>query len=296
MDVKKSRHNDKVSISVLTSLYRCEKHLKNYFSHVSEIVNLDQIELIFIHNDPTEKEKSIIFNALQNNEHINFQYIEVPREGLYKSWNRGVNIAQGEFVAVWNVDDIRYPKSLKVQDEALKKNPEAGFVYGNRHKSYLGNTNKIEIKITKDISLSSWNITFQDGAFIMWRKRILIDVGLFDEQFKIAGDADMWYRVASNYDVIKIDETLGLFYKHNEALSSNGSSGESFIVGMRYGFFKQSQFRNAKMGLNSIKLSLIINNWSEKKIRVLCYNSIFTYLYSLKNLLKFIKSEFKTVK
>lgn len=295
MLVNKSRHNDKISISVLTSLYRCEKHLKNYFSHVLEIVNLQEVEFIFIHNDPTEEEKSIIFNALQNNEQINYQYIEVPREGLYRSWNRGINVAQGEFVAVWNVDDVRYPESLKTQAKGFKKNHEIGFVYGNRNKSYLGIDVKPELKVAQDIS-SSWNIKFQDGAFVMWRKQVLFDVGLFDEQFRIAGDADMWYRIASKYAVIKIDQTLGLFYKHDSALSSEGSNGESFAVGMRYGFYKPSQFKKPMKGLKSIKLTSIVNSWTDKKIRVLCYNSIFTYLYSLKNLLKFIKSNFKLVK
>ena len=57
--------------------------------------------------------------------------IKVPREGLYKSWNRGIKLAKGEYITIWNVDDIRYPESFKEQAQVMDKNIKTMLVYGD---------------------------------------------------------------------------------------------------------------------------------------------------------------------
>lgn len=226
-----------IKISVLTSLYRCEIYLEDFFRHVGLICNPSEVEYVFIHNDPLPKEKEIIFKQLKLNEYINYQYIEVERESLYKSWNRGIIQAKGEFIAVWNVDDVRYPYSLLVQKEALCSNLSVGLIYGNFEIEANMKVSHVEVRCALNkIGLQK----FQNGSFIMWRKSIHDAIGFFDEQLLIVGDQDFWYRVTCNYYIIKTSSNLGKFlFSMNSALSSPSSKNsiERCIIAKRYGFW-----------------------------------------------------------
>jgi len=226
-----------IKISVLTSLYRCEIYLEDFFRHVGLICNPSEVEYIFIHNDPLPKEKEIIFRQLKLNEYINYQYIEVERESLYKSWNRGIIQAKGEFIAVWNVDDMRYPDSLLVQKEALCRNLSVGLIYGNFEIEANMKVSHVEVRC----ALNKIGIQkFQNGSFIMWRKAVHDAIGYFDEQLFIVGDQDFWYRITSLYQITKTSNNLGRFlFSSNSALSSNSSKNsiERCIILRRYGLW-----------------------------------------------------------
>lgn len=274
-------------ISVLTSLYRCEKYLDNYFSHVLKIKNLSDCEFIFIHNDPDLREREKIFYYLNTCKIINFQYIPVSRENLSISWNRGIKAACGEYIAIWNVNDIRFPESLQKQAEALTRNPEAGLVYGDKLISYGFNDSYPVLHSPKDISNNKWYKKFMDGSLIMWRKSVHDIVGNFDEQLIAAGDPDMWYRIGNKFRIIKVKALLGVYFFHNESLNKNRSAeGEEFLVGVRYGFFSHRPFRYSIKGLKNYKINKYIYGPNEYNCSVFKYKHVFIYFISLFYLFK----------
>ena len=56
----------------------------------------------------------------------------------------------------------------------------------------------------------------------MWRKSIHEDHGLFNEEYKSAGDWDMWLRAASKGSKFKkIPGILGLYYFNPTGISTN---------------------------------------------------------------------------
>jgi glycosyltransferase involved in cell wall biosynthesis len=226
-----------IKISVLVSLYKCENFLDEFFSHVNKVDNLDETEFIFIHNDALQVEKDQINKALGLNTKIIFQYIEVPREPLYRSWNRGILAAKGEFIAVWNVDDVRFSDSLRLQKEVLDNNKSIGLVYGNYEVLSFNGLKRIEVKcFGNSIGLKK----FQNGSFIMWRSVLHEIIGYFDEQLMIAGDQDFWYRVADKFPIRKVNVFLGQFRFFNiSALSSNSKkqSLERCLIIRRFGFW-----------------------------------------------------------
>jgi len=229
-----------IKISVLTSLYNCKAYLSRFFENVLNIENLYETEFVFIHNAPSQTEKEIICSFLKAHTHINPQYIEVPREGLYASWNRAIKMAKGEFVAVWNVDDIRLPNSLKIQADEFTKHIKVDLVYGNKYAiSHLGD-DKLRHEITKNITKNKCFFSFQEGAFLMWRISIHKYIGYFDEQYVIAGDADFWFRVAEKHKIVKTEAILGIYLREKgKGISKTAKTGalERLILCMRYGFY-----------------------------------------------------------
>lgn len=229
-----------IETSILTSLYRCEEYLEHFFESILCFENLTEIEFVLIHNDPTDNEQEIVTTFLRNNPTINSQYVVVPRESIYASWNRGIIVSKGDFITIWNVDDIRIPNALKLQIHVLQINKDIDMVYGNRYTiTRFGDKNK-KLEITRDINQSCWNNFFQDGAFLMWRKTVHETIGYFDEQFKIGGDAEFWQRLTESRKVFKIEVPIGIYVREKgKGISKRSKDGyyEAIVLGLRYGFY-----------------------------------------------------------
>ncbi len=227
---------NKIEISIITSLYRCEKFLEPFLEHFFRIENLDECELILVHNDPTENELAIIDKF--NWEGIHKVHLKVEREGLYNSWNRAITVAQGKYLAIWNVDDIRLPASLRSQKKALD-NSDAVLCYGDFYgtNSYGLFQDRLYQYDAFDIMKKSKLKRHVIGCFPMWRKEVHEQVGYFDEQFRLVSDFEFQLRLLPAYRFVKADTVLGYYLEFvSHKLSSNKflQDKERTVVEIRY--------------------------------------------------------------
>ena len=230
-----------INISVITSLYKCAPFLESFLMHYANLVNLEECELILVHNDPSEEELAIIARCAS--EKMNIVHLRVRREGLYVSWNRAVEIARGKYLAVWNVDDIRSPESLAAQKLALDSS-EAVMCYGD----FFG-TRAYGLHRDKLYTYASYKHCYKEalrrhiiGCFPMWRKDLHEKVGYFDEQFRLVSDYEFQLRVASSYPLVKATPILGYYLEHaGHKLSSNRrlQTKERTAVELRYRMYRQ---------------------------------------------------------
>ena len=232
---------ENINISVITSLYKCVQFLEDFLLHYSKIDNLQECELVIIHNDPTEEELKILEKGIQGQMRVH--HIKVDREGLYASWNRGINQAKGKYIAVWNVDDVRTPGSLSAQKLALD-NSDAAICYGDfygtsRYGTYMEKLYTYgEFKDVEKAAFSRHII----GCFPMWRKEIHKQVGYFDEQFRLVADYEFQLRVVRAYPLVKAQDLLGYYLENaSHKLSSNRSiqTRERTAVELRYRMYTQ---------------------------------------------------------
>lgn len=230
-----------IKITVITSLFNCEKFLEGYFFHVLNIVNKEECEFLLLHNAPQKDELEIIKSKIVNMPYV--KHIIIPeRENLYVTWNRGCKMARGEYIAIWNVDDIRFPDSLKLQAEALDIYSKVGMPYGNfYHTSKYGDL-KGKLLNERDCKIYSFlpKVSHLVGCFPMWRKSVHEEIGYFDEQFRLVSDFDFQIRVARKYKLYKIDAILGCYLSDDPGRLSKNSelqSRELVAVEWRYGIF-----------------------------------------------------------
>ena len=235
----------KIKISVITSLYRSERFLAQWLGHVAKIQNPAECEFILVHNDPTEAELSILDGFI--NQDIRLVHVVVRRESLYSSWNRGIKVARGELITIWNVDDIRFPDSLLSQARALDNNPEAAISYGD-----IYGTNVYEEYGDRLYRFPEWKTNPKEfwrshlvNCFQMWRKSIHESVGYYDEQFRSSGDFDFQIRTAMRYPFAKAELPLGVYLENqpHKLSSSSVQVLENNIVYLRYGVFEKIQFQ-----------------------------------------------------
>lgn len=286
-----------IKISVITSVYRGVRYLESFFNNVLEISCLNEVEVVLIHNDPTEEEKTIIDKFIKTIP--NFIYKVVERESIYTSWNRAIKLSSGKYIAMWSVDDRRTSDSLRQQANLLDSNPDCMIVSGDYYKVFrYGDTQGYLKKAPIKKSIINNIPKFNNGCFLMWRSSIHKDIGYFDEQFKIAGDWEFWARVASKYHAMSYNGILGYYLRiDNEGLSKIKSKViniENQIIHLRYYTFIIIDIY-ALFNRNDVKLSYMVNfkkkeklSISTKYIYLKCIPSIF--LFWVPKLKKYIVS------
>ena len=227
-------------ISIITSLYNSQLYLEGYFKAVSAIKQTKEIEILLIHNAANAEELAITAKYLPSLPFI--RHIQVGREGLYATWNRGISMAKGDYVTPWNVDDVRIPESIQQQADALDANPTIGLSYGDF--LIVRNYGDTEGFAVNEPQFDAGNPTFYRqhhiGCFPMWRRSIHEKMGYFDEQFRLIADLDFQIRVAKNYGLVKIPQQLGYYLEGTPGnLSSNFSlqDMEHTVLHLRYGNF-----------------------------------------------------------
>lgn len=243
-----------MKVSILLSLYKCEKYLDHYFKSALNQKGIEKIEFSIVHNTPTPLEKKII-DSYKNK--VNIIYQEVDREPLYKSWNRAIKQSTGEYLACWNVDDLREKDSIERMVNTLDNNPDIGFTYGDIIIVNEFGKNKGEYIKTPEYNFHRGTTGAIGGPFFMWRRNLITKIGYFDEQFRSGGDFDYTVRLSIFSEGRKTQGLIGYFLNEKSGLSTKNNSLqiiEREVIQLRYGiWYKVNFFLKRKISAYQIK-------------------------------------------
>ena len=182
-------------VSTITPCYNMSKYMKGFLDNLSTQTHKD-LEIVLDHNDPSEEEVKLVEEY--NEQYDNILHIKVEGvDPIGTSMNRCIEYATGDYLCIWNVDDLRTPDSIEVMAKALDENPDVDFVYGNyiivpkfgsTEGQYVDETGREE-ELTTGMIL---------GPYFMFRKSLLEKSGVFDEQLVQGADYDLALRLAFN--------------------------------------------------------------------------------------------------
>lgn len=250
------------SLSVLTSVYRGEEFLSNFFQNLRDQTLFPELELILVLNEPSTTEKRLIKDfQLRYPEHIGILFVH-RRETLGASWNRAWKVSRAPYLAIWNVDDRRKVDSLQRQLAAMEQNPDWVLCYGD----YLAVPEYGEeegiLRDTPTFSPGHFRRAFaQGGAFWLFRRNLFELVGYFDEQFLVGPDMELSFRMAvKGLDMGKCAGLLGYFTDAAKGLSTRDGAStseiERTVIQLRYGVFDKVD-RSLLDKIGSYKLDAI---------------------------------------
>jgi len=152
--------------------------------------------------------------------------------------NRCIKESSGEYLCIWNVDDLRTPNSIEIMSKVLDENPEVDFVYGNYivvNKFNSSGTGYLVDESNKEHLLKKGMIL---GPFFMFRKSAIEKSGMFDEQLVSGADFDLALRLAMNGNGKHIPEILGFYLNEGLGASTKPNSKqplERTVIELRYG-------------------------------------------------------------
>ena len=146
------------------------------------------------------------------------------REDPHEAFNRAIKLARGKYLTTANTDDRHRPDALERMVEALEAFPEYGIAYADTLMTHGENETFESTTAFKrhDWPDFTWNAGLSCclfGAQPLWRRDVHEEVGLFDTSLVIAGDHDMFLRIAKARGAVHLRENLGLFLERPDSNS-----------------------------------------------------------------------------
>jgi len=195
-----------MKITVIIPTHNREKLLGQTIESVlNQTVKAD--EIIIIDDGSTDNTKEIINNY--NNETI--KYIFQENKGVSNARNHGISLASNEWLCFLDSDDIWEENKLEKQIEFHKQNTQ--ILFSHTDELWLFNDKIIK---QKKHQLKPSGFCFEENipntligaSTMMIHKKVLDEVGYFDEELVACEDYDLWLRILAKYELGLINEKL----------------------------------------------------------------------------------------
>lgn len=202
-------------VTVLMPVYNAELYVSEAVASVLQQTYADY-ELLIIDDGSTD-------NTLQKLMMFDDHRIRIVKNetnmGLVHTLNRGIQLAQGEFIARMDGDDVSLPHRLERQVFYMDHHPEIGMCGSLVQLIHSGEVWALpqdpnEIKV-----LLMFHCTFVHPS-VMIRRGLLLDHGIYyDSRYAHAEDYDLWVRLAEVSRLTNIQEVLLQYRQHDTQVS-----------------------------------------------------------------------------
>jgi glycosyltransferase involved in cell wall biosynthesis len=209
-------------LSIVMPVYNREKYIGISVKSILTQTFSD-FEFIIVNDGSTDKTEEIIKNF--NDERIILLNNE-QNKGIVYSRNKGLSVARGKYIGMFDSDDIAYPQKFEEQIMFLRKNPDFGMV-GSwvKHIDENGNTLKTKWKLKAKPKFIPAIMLFRNyfvQSTVVIRKEA-IPVGGYSKGFDVVEDSKMWFEVSLKYKVANLQKYL----LHYRVHSGNASEPEN---------------------------------------------------------------------
>ena len=207
-------------------------------------------------------------------------YVYQNNRGLSAARNTGVGLANGEWIALLDADDLWHPEKTEVQLRAASPLGSLGLVGSLPAVSMperLPSEPAVERLSVRDFLLSSR--TGPSGALI--RRDCFDAVGLFDESLRSIEDRDMWLRIASRFPAVQVISPCWWYRPHAGQMSRRASRMVENYEKVLTKFFAEHPEHASLRGLAWSYLYLdgawsFLDEGDERTARALMWKSVYS--------------------
>ncbi|MBM2832896.1 MAG: glycosyl transferase family 2 [Candidatus Brocadiaceae bacterium] len=245
------------SVSVIMSVYNGERFMA---AAIESILNqtFTNFEFLITDDGSTDETPAILCAYASKDDRV--RVIRQKNAGLTDTLNRMVKIAQGEFVARMDADDLSFPERLKRQIEKMREKPDY-LVTGCWFRTLDGNNNPSRETIFPDKpEVLKQNFhkginCFAHGSVVL-RKKIFTEMG-FSYRFKYGQDFDLWLRLSEQGSVGMVEKVLYHRYDHSNTISKS-------LVPRRVALMKLM----LTLSEERMRFKREVTNWNEEEQRI----------------------------
>lgn len=178
-------------VSLIIAVYNAEKHLEQCILSVLK-QGYRNFEFIIIDGASTDGSIAIIEKYQQELTY----WITEPDEGIYDAWNKGLDIATGDWVAFVGADDVLHPDAFQSYINHISVQPN---LYDLEFVSSQIELVADDLRPIRRVG-SQWEwdrfrvsmITWHVGCF--HSRRLFDAYGIFDSSYKVSGDYELLLR------------------------------------------------------------------------------------------------------
>lgn len=187
-------------------VYNGERYLREAMESILEQAFTD-FEFLIINDGSTDNSVAIIQSYI--NPRIRLVHND-GNLGLAVSLNKGLELAQGEYIARMDADDVSRPERLKRQVSFMDANPRVG-VCGSWVKFFPKANNYVWKLPERSEEIRCWQFHTVGVAHpsVMMRRRLFAEHKLlYDPQYRYAQDYELWGRAIRYMDFANIQKVL----------------------------------------------------------------------------------------
>lgn len=212
------------SVSIVIPAYNAAQYIVETIESIQR-QTFDDFEII-VSNDASTDQTVALLGEINE---PRLKVISAENGGVSAARNRGIAVAEGEFIAFLDADDLWEPDKLRLQVEALRANPKAGLAYSWFYHWNYAVHKSAEIKLLMCPSATGPNAyctiaeenVVGSGSNIFVRRIVLDAVGGFDETLTHGEDWEFCFRVALNWEVVLVPQPLVYYRQHSASLCSS---------------------------------------------------------------------------
>ena len=212
-------------ISALMPAYNAAQYIRATIDSVLSQTEQD-FELLIINDGSTDDTEKIVreYDSPKIVYHTNPQNL-----GIAKTYNRALQLARGEYLAIAESDDISHPQRLEVQAKFLRDNPNVSAV-GANIKEFSGQPPKLrEVPSQMPIAASPNQVR---ASVLCYGHTIMHPVSMYradtvrnnhiryNENYAVAFDVNLFMDMQRVSDLTKLDCTLLAYRVHPNNFSA----------------------------------------------------------------------------
>ncbi|MBI4782353.1 MAG: glycosyltransferase [Oscillatoriophycideae cyanobacterium NC_groundwater_1537_Pr4_S-0.65um_50_18] len=213
-------------VSVVIPAYNAEKTILETIESVRK-QSLSNFEIIVINDGSTDSTIDLV-KSIDDSRIKVFSY---ENGGLSIARNRGISLAQGEFIAFLDADDLWTSDKLELQVQALHENSDAGVAYSWTYfmdevgqSFHKGESIFFEGNVLADLLV--WNF-IASGSNPLIRAQAVLSTGEFDPSVAGAADWDYWLRLAADWSYVVVPKPQVFYRLSSGSMSSKVEYMES---------------------------------------------------------------------
>lgn len=223
-------------VSVVIPMYNSEKTIRRALESVIN-QSYKTIEVIVVNDGSTDNSRNIVEQFIKDNESYNIVLIDQNNSGPSVARNKGIQVANGDYIAFLDSDDYWERDKLSEQVKIMESNPDI-YLLGTLKKS---NDKRRNIKRSVKI-ISFYKLLFKNyftTSSVIVKKEVFQTVGYFNTQKKYSEDYELWLRICYKYKTALYMRELTYYSSEIIGLSSKLVEMEKGELSNYYELYKE---------------------------------------------------------
>ena len=203
--VKAMVENEKPMVSVIIPTYNRAWTLAAAIDSVL-FQEYENTELIVVDDGSTDDTPALLSGYRDR-----IRVIRQENQGVSSARNNGIRGAGGDLIALLDSDDRWLAGKLSAQVDFFTGHPDAPICQTQEiwiRNGVRVNPGKRHRKPSGMIFSPSLALCLVSPSAVMFRRRLLSEVGMFDESLPACEDYDLWLRISRKYPIFLIDRPL----------------------------------------------------------------------------------------
>ncbi len=212
----------KITFSIVVPLYNTPE---NFFKEmIDSVINqtYQNWELCLVDGSDAEHTyvESLCKEYFQNDTRIKYKKLE-KNLGISENTNECIKMATGDYIGLFDHDDLLHPSTLFYYAEAICNNG-ADFVYCDEA-TFQGNLRKITfVHFKPDFAIDNLRANNYICHFTVFKKKLLEKSGLFRSEYNGSQDHDLILRlVEQTNNIVHIPKVLYFWRSHANSVALN---------------------------------------------------------------------------